>query len=219
MKPPRRPLTILLAALPIAVWGLGVSCATQPRAATLPARSLAGLVGQPLIILPIRYLRPADSPGWAGQVGDPRAFLGRVDDELAFAVRSRGITGPWTWPEELARAAQRNPLHATDPYQIAAEALRPGPRQRPSEVSDPLASQLRSLIALRDARFALVPVEVRFESRGGGTGRAVLHVALVDARLARVTWSGEVASDSAAALSPALPVSLAERFADLFAAR
>jgi hypothetical protein len=217
--------TLVAAILAVVVAGSACArrSAPQPDAASarLAARPLAGLAGQPLIVLPARYLRPApsgDSLGWAAQVGSAREYLARIDDELAFAVRERGVAPQWTWPPDLARLARRNASFTTDPYQIAAEQLRPGRRKREPEIADPLASQLRSLVALSDSRFALVPVEVRFEPRGGGTGRAVLHLALVDARLARISWAGEIASDSATTLTPALAASLGERFADLIAA-
>jgi hypothetical protein len=200
----------------------GKTSASAGGVAPLPARPLAGLAGEPIIVLPVRFLRPADSLGWAAQVGDPRAFLARLDDEIAFAVRQRGAATKWTWPDELTRLARRNASFATDPHDVAAEPLRPRPGQRPVvEVRDPLASQLRSLVALRDARFALLPVEVRFEPAGGGTsGRAVLYLALVDARLATVVWTTQIASDTATApTAAALPASLGERFADLVAAR
>jgi hypothetical protein len=144
-----------------------------------------------------------------------------VDGELKFAAEQRGVGGTWVWPEEIIRLAKRNPTFAPDPRLIAAEPLRARPRRRgePEMLVDPIRSQLRSLVALRDARYALVPVELRFEKRDGGTGRAVLHVAVVDARLARVTWAGDVASDPAAELTPALAATIGERFADLFAAR
>jgi hypothetical protein len=101
-------------------------------------------------------------------------------------------------------------------------------------LAEPLATQLRTIVALGDARYVLVPVEVRLErapapsSSAGvtapgpasaGPGRAVLRLALVDARASQVRWSGDVASDTASALTTALAAGLAGRVADLVAQR
>jgi hypothetical protein len=91
-------------------------------------------------------------------------------------------------------------------------------RQLPAPLGEPLATQLRAVVALNDARYAILPVEVRFERAGEGAGRAVLHVALIDARRSEVVWLTDVASDAAATLSPALAASLGAHFADLVAA-
>ena len=77
-------------------------------------------------------------------------------------------------------------------------------------------SNLRSLIAIGDTRYALVPVEVGFV-RSGGQQRAVLRLALVDGRAGLFVWAGEVASDPALSLTPAVIASLAAHVADLVA--
>ncbi|HEU4564447.1 MAG TPA: hypothetical protein VFS05_07360 [Gemmatimonadaceae bacterium] len=218
---PVRPALVLLVAL-------AAACSSRPAAqpeeqvAPLGAHPLAGLAGQQVVVLPVRYLRPADSLGWAAQVGDPRAYLAKVDDEIAFAARDRGAAPTWVWPEEITRLARRNAAYAPDPHNIAADPLRGAQVKRQSTVSilaDPLRSQLRQLVALRDARYALVPVELRFEPRGDGTGRAVLHWVVVDARAAQVVMAGDIATDPAPSLTPAIAAGIGERFADLIAAR
>jgi hypothetical protein len=188
--------------------------------APLGARPLAGLAAQPLILLPVQYLRPADTLGWAQHVQAPSAFLARIDDELTFAARERGVKSAWAFPEDLARSARRNATYAADPHGLAAEGLRPrGQRPRlPAPLGEPLATQMRALVALHDARYALLPVEVRFEPAAEGGGRAVLRLALIDARRAEVVWVTEVASDPAPAPSPAIAASLASHFGDLIGA-
>jgi hypothetical protein len=192
---------------------------TAAQAAAPAGRPLAGMADQALILLPVRYLRGFDSLGWAAQVPDERAWLAGVDDEIAFALGERGVARRWTLPPDLARAARRNAAFAPDPSTIAAEPVRPRGRQLQPRVPEPLISQLRSLIALRDdVRYALLPVEVRFEPAAEGNGRAVLHLVLVDVRRAEFVWALDVASDPAATLSPALAASLGSRVADLIAA-
>jgi hypothetical protein len=87
------------------------------------------------------------------------------------------------------------------------------------EIGNEIASELRSLIALQeDARYVLFPVEIRFDPAERGTGRAVLRVAILDARMSRITWMGDVLGDPASTFSPALAASVAGHLADLVAA-
>ena len=211
----------LLASLIITALALP-ACAQRRPPAPEPAapvgRPLAAMAEQALIVLPTLYLRTGDSLGWASQVPDERRWLASVDDEMAFALRERGAARRWTMPDDLARSARRNAAFAPDPATIAADPIRPRGRPLPPRVPEPLISQLRSLIALRDdVRYALIPVEVRFEPAEGG-GRALLHLVLVDVRRAEFAWAMDVASESTAGLSPALAASLGSRVADLIAA-
>ncbi len=186
--------------------------------APLPDRPLAGLAGQRVIVLPTHYLRPADTLGWVAAIEDRREYLSNLDDEIAYALAQRGFRTNWVFPDELARSARRNPTYSPDPYALAAEGLRPLAR-RPADgqIGEPLASQVRSLVALHNARYALFPVEARFEKTDSG-GRLVLRTMLIDARMARVRWMQDVASDEQPEFSPALAASAADHLAGLIAA-
>jgi hypothetical protein len=82
---------------------------------------------------------------------------------------------------------------------------------------EPFATQVRRLIALHDdVRYVLAPVELRLEKAGTG-GRGVLRLVLLDARLSKVTWIGEFASDTLSAYSPAVTASIASKFASAVA--
>jgi hypothetical protein len=176
------------------------------------------MADQALIVLPTRYLRALDSLGWGGQL-DARQWLATVDDEIAFALSQRGAGRRWTLPADLARSARRNAAFAPDPATVAAEPLRPRGRELEPRVPEPLISQLRSLIALRDdVRYALLPVEVRFEAMPEGGGRAVLNLVLVDVRRSEIAWTTDVASERVDTFSPAVAASLGSRVADLIAA-
>lgn len=190
-----------------------------PVAAQATERPLAPLATQPILVLPLQGVYPADSLGWYAQISDESAFRRRVDDEIAFALRSRGVTSPWIMPEEVARAVRRNPtLDAPDPYELAAGPLAPGVELVHGNIPAPLASQLRALIALGTARYALVPVEVRFFGKGS-EGFAQMRVAFVDARASTLRGTFDVRTDSMTTFSePAIATSLAEKFADLIAA-
>jgi hypothetical protein len=183
-----------------------------------PSRPLAALAAQKLVVAPVQLLRDADSLGWTASAGGSREYLRQVDGEIELAMKDRGVEGMWVFADQLARTAKRNVGYAPDPYSLAVRPLRPGRvKKRRDMLPEPLASQLRSLVAFTDARYILLPVEMRFE-RDGGTGRAVMHLVLVDARLSRPMWAIEVASDSTSSFSPAVATTLAGHLADLVAA-
>jgi len=198
------------------------ACAHAPptpaeKLAPVPATPLAAFAGQHVVITPTQYLRSADSLGWSARIASPRNYLSDVDAELTFALEQRGLKREWVFPEALAREVKRNPTYAADPYELAAGWLRPPMRRAPDQIPNPLADQLRTLVALNEGRYVLIPVEVRFV-KVGDAGRAVLRLVIIDARLARVSWMGDVVSEPSASFSPALAASLATRTADLFVA-
>jgi hypothetical protein len=188
--------------------------APNPAAQGASRGVLASLANEPLIVLPVQTLR-LSVPEWTDKVGDQRAYLGTVDDEIAFAIRERAIKGKWAFPADLARTARRNPGYAPDPYTIAVEPLAPVERDPDKIIAEPLAGQLRAFAGLFNARYALVPVDVRIVPDANG-GHATVHLVVVDTRAAKVTWKGDVTGDPARAFSPAIAASLAGRVADRF---
>ena len=158
--------------------------------------------------------------GWAAQTGERRAFLASVDTALELAARDRGLSS-WVLPGDLARTARRNPLYATNPADIrAGDAVRFLERTRDADIPEPVASQLRTLAGFHDARHALVPVEVRFESgASAGTAHAILRIAVLDVRGSRLVFIGDIVGDDASEFSPARITSLARRFTDLVVPR
>jgi hypothetical protein len=210
---------IAAAAVVATAAGAGAQRAASESAAPV-ARPLAPFAARRVLVLPTHALQSADTLGWAAQISDPGAYLREVDAEIAYALADRGVKRRWVFPEALAASAKRNPGYAPDPYDLAAHWLRPPLRKAPDELPEPFASQIRTLIALQeDAQYVLLPVEIRFESVGPSAGRAVLNVALIDARRAQIVWLGDVLSDPAASFSPSLAASTAEHLADLIAAR
>jgi hypothetical protein len=173
-----------------------------------------------LIVMPTQGVRAGDALGWAAKAGDRRLFLASVDSALETAVRDRGLS-TWALASELARTARRNPLYATNPSDVrAADAVRFLERQRDSEIPEPVASQLRTLIGFHDARYALVPVEIRFEpGSAAGSGRAVLRVAVLDVRGSRLVFIGDIVGADAPDFSPSVGADLARRFTDLVVPR
>jgi hypothetical protein len=196
----------------------GDTAAERPAQAAMRARSpLAGLAGQHIAVLPVHYVR-ADTIGVAARIDDPRGLLVALDSAIERSLGERGFRTSWTFPPALARSAKRNAGYLTDPYSLAAERLRAGVRMSDDRLAEPLASQLRSIVAVTDARYALFPVELRFERVPDGRIRPVLHVVLLDARASSVRWVGDVRGAATATLTPATLESVAFALADLVAA-
>jgi hypothetical protein len=189
---------------------------TQPE---LPEHSLSGLAAQHIVLLPTYSIRVMPGLSWSASIGRPLDVQRTLDADLLAAFDERGLRKTWIFPEDLQASFKRNATYAADPYTLAEEPLRSPALNIEQRLPEPLASQLRTLVALHDdARLILAPVEVRFEPMGTG-GRAVLRLVLVDPRLSRPTWIGEVVSDSASAFGPVISASLASKLANLVAIR
>jgi hypothetical protein len=209
----------LLGALLLAACHGGAKPEESVPAAANPVRPLAQLAAQRVIVTPAFSVRQGDPLGWAASLGRTRDFLKTLDDEIARELGERGLSTQWIYPPDLVRAARTNPTYATDPYSLGVNVLRNPAMVSGTQFGDPLASQLRTLIALQEgARAVLVPVELTFEKAGADQEVAVLRVVLVDGRLGDVRWAGNVRGDPAKAFSSAVTKNLATHFADLIAA-
>jgi hypothetical protein len=198
----------------------GQQQASQTQAAQpVVSRPLASLAGQRIVLTPVYRLREGDAMGWAAQLPRSREFLRALDTALAAELAQRGLEKQWVYPPDLARSARASPTYAVDPYALAAEPLRSPSVAPGGKIGDPLVTQLRTMIALHDARFVLLPVELRFERDKSGQGIAVLHAVLVDGRIGEVRWTGDASSDAAPTFSRALLASVASHFADLITIR
>jgi hypothetical protein len=194
-----------------------------------PARPLASLATMHAMVLPTQYLRANDSLGWTASIASPRTYLSSLDAEIEFAIKDRSIPAAWVYPSAVERSARMNPTAGTDPHALASGELIAGVKRKGPELGTELARQLRALVALNDGRFVVVPAELRFEvvppavgadsfAPNARKGRAVLHVVMVDARASQIVWSGDVPSDPATKVSPAMAAAIASRLADLVAA-
>ncbi|HEY7897612.1 MAG TPA: hypothetical protein VIC03_04310 [Gemmatimonadaceae bacterium] len=180
-------------------------------------RPLERLAAEQMLVLPVQYLTFADSLGWSQGAPSSGTYLSTVDDEIAFALKQRGLKGRWTLAPDIIRSVERNPGYAPDPRSLAATEIRWGQKEAGWELREPLASQLRALIALTDARYVLFPVELRIVG-SKGVGHAMLHLVIIDARRSQVQWSGDLAGADATKFSPAIAADIASRLADLIAA-
>jgi hypothetical protein len=173
------------------------------------------------MVLPTQAVGGDDRLGWRAQAGGERAVLDMLDRAIESELSGRGLATQWIFPPALVRAARRNPTYVTDPYALRSlDAVRLAERRPQDQLSDPFASQLRALAGVSDVRYALVPLDVRAESAVQDAPlRAVLRVAVVDARGAQLTWLGAVAGDSLREFTPATAAVLARRLADLVVPR
>ncbi len=198
------------------------ACHGAPKGEDVPAmpepvmRPLAQLAAQRVIVTPAFSLVSPDPLGWSAQLPKSREYLRQFDDTLQSVLGERGLKKQWIYPPDLVRAAKGSPTYAVDPYSLGSNILRSTAVVSGSRYGDPLATQLRTMVALQeDARAVLVPVELHFEKEKTGQGSAVLRVALLDARLGDVRWIGYVRSDPVDHPSPAMLTSLASHLADL----
>lgn len=213
-------LTLALCAATATACGPSKPPATAPRPTGSSLRPLAGLAAQRVVVAPALAVREGDPAGWAARIPRLREFLRVLDDEIAAALADRGLGQAWVFPDQLWRGHSRNPSLGVDPYRLATEPLRGARLALGDRIGEPLASQLRTLVAVHDARLVLLPLEVFFDiDRAGGTGRTALRLALVDARLAEIRWTGEVkANRPGTEADRAQLTDLAMRLANLVAA-
>lgn len=188
----------------------------QARATAAPVHPLARLAAEQMLVLPVQYATFADSLGWSEQAPPTRTYLNTLDDEIAFALGEHGLKARWTFAPQITREAARNVGYTADPHAIAAGEIRAGGKPAEWQLHEPLGSELRSLIALTDARYVLFPVEVKFTG-SHGRGHAVLHLVIIDARRSQVQWTGDLTGETVTAFSPAIAADLASRLADLIA--
>jgi len=188
---------------------------TVPQAAE---HALSGLARQHIIILPTYSVRVAPGLEWSGAIGRESDLQHTLDVDIAAALAERGVDKTWIFPPQLEQSYKRNSTYAADPYTLAEEPLRSPMLATDARLVEPLASQVRTLVALHDdVRLVLAPVELRLETAGTTAGRGVLRLVLLDARSSNVRWIGQVAGDTAATFGPAITASVAARLANVVA--
>lgn len=212
---PRIPLTLLLAA------GCMTACqrpSTQsvPSVPEPPEHALANLAAQHVVVLPTYTAHLAQGLAW--KVPATAELRRAMDADILSAFDERGLRKAWIFPDQLEAAYRRNSTYATDPYALAEEPLRSPALAIDQRLPEPLASQIRTMIAFHDdARLVLAPVELELEPAPAGTGRGVLRLVLMDARMSNVRWIGSVAGDPGAAFGPAITASVAAKLAGVVA--
>ena len=211
-----------IAVLSLSACGGGTPATTPATAPTPEQRPLAALAATGAIVAPASAVRVAPELNWTAPPTGTRELLRLLDDDIAAAIAERGLKANWIMPADLALSYKRNPTYAPDPYALAEESLRASTFTAGTRLSEPLASQLRTMIALHEnARAVLLPIELRFERADATSNgaRATLRLALVDPRFSEARWVGTVNSDTTSAEPRVLTHALARGVADLIVSR
>jgi hypothetical protein len=185
-----------------------------PDPATVP---LSGIVAQNLIVAPVQALRFATAPDEVAPPAKP--FLARLDSVIADTLRSRVANQGWVYADAVIKSAANNPTYATDPRALAVNSLRSPALKLNDRLPEPVASQLRTMIAFHDARLVLVPLDLTVERTPTGASRPVVHLVLVDPRSSVVRWIGRFTGPDSPTVTQANFAIIASRLADLFVPR
>jgi hypothetical protein len=193
-----------------------VACKSSPPKPPEPSEhALAGLAAQHLAVLPTYAVKLAGTSGPLEM--KPVEFERTLDADIPSAFEDRGIKKAWLFPPDLRASYRRNSSYAADPDNFALEPLRSPMLAIDQRLPEPLASQIRTLVALHDdTRLVLVPLELKLEpvpGQPGGGVRGVLRLVLLDARLSNVRWIGDITSDPAPTFGAAIPASVAAKLA------
>jgi hypothetical protein len=140
------------------------------------------------------------------QIQTPASMGTSPDEELAFALRTRGADVSWVFPPELDEILHRAPGVQARIRGLPVQAFLQAEVDR---VGDPLFGNLVRMAALTGADVALIPVELAY----GETGSFVLKAALVTLRTGRVGWFGVLEGAQGTAEDPGALVSVAEALA------
>ena len=216
------PRTLTLAgALLIAACASPASHAQQTPtpAPTEVRRPLANLAAMRIIVTPVFRLEEGDPLGWAASIPRHTAMLRQLDSAIVAEFTARGLGSTWYFAPALEKSYELNSTYAANPHMLAEQPLL-GKLELGKTYGEPLATQLRTMIAMQDgARRVILPVDVRFEKAADGkSGVAVMKLVLVDARTTEFLWIADVRSDPEPAFGPAVLTSLANHFADLVVA-
>lgn len=210
-----------LAVLALAVSSACHHTASAPGAAGAPEpadQRLAWIVGQPLLIAPVQSIKIAPELAWTGLPRTPD-ILAALDGSLSDTLRARLANPQWVYAAALIESARNNPTYATDPRALSIQSLKSSKLEVAQRLPEPLASQLRLMLALHDGRLILIPVELQFERTASGSAHPVLHLVLVDPRLSDIRWVGDVAGVDLPTFSSSFTAQMASRVADLFVAK
>lgn len=202
----RKSLSLLVLAAVVGCGGGGSQTPEPPKPSPLLNIPMATpvLAGQKVAVLPLTLAVPDLALAGDSLLGSRARVLPWADSMIGEALMGRAPEVTWVGPAELRRAARRATGLATDPDHMGHAMLR-DPLFK--VVPDPLRSQLRTLVALIDARYALVPASLVFLKEPAGI-KAELNFVLVDARTGTPAWRS-IATGGGPDAAMALRVALA----------
>jgi hypothetical protein len=199
--------------------GLTSACGGgKPAATDVPnpdAHPLSGIAGQPLLIAPVQSVRIAPELAWSGGPR-PASIMASLDSALSDTLRARVSNQQWVYAPALVQSFTNNPTYATDPRALSVNVLRAAKLKIDERLIEPLASQLRTMIALHEGRLVLIPVELRFDRTAAGLAHPVVRLVLVDPRASVIRWYADVTGVDTPAFAPDYAAVIGSRVADLF---
>lgn len=184
LRTPASLLALTLLALPLGA---------QDKSSAPAGPPLASFTSMRVAIVPVQAWR-ADSIGWSKAVNWAETRLA-LDSAITAELLDRGLGKKWAYATDVVRTAKRNPTYASDPYTLGVGRLRSVEIKADTPVPAGFADNLRTITALGDTRYALVPVELRAAGEG-----VVLRILLVDTRSRSLVWGGDLESPGGATM-------------------
>ncbi len=171
--------------------------------------SVAAFAGQKVVVLPLTLAITDEHLAADTLLGVRSKVLPWSDSLFADALTGRAPEVTWVLPPELRRAARRSAGLAGEPDHYAHAILR-DPLLK--IVPDPLRGQIRTLVALVDARYVLAPAAEMFSADSAGV-KVELNLVIADARTGMIGWRSLATASAAtpaqafrAAMAKVLPV-------------
>jgi len=156
------------------------------------ASPLSGLMSRQLALLPAEYIAlPSVGDNW-DMAPNYRDLLPILDQELIDQFRKRGVRNNWVSASELTESAMRTGGIVTDPRQLNVLQIR-RVKAGDTPLGEPLGTDVRNLVSLTNARYALLPLEVHVDNRNG-MRKGTVRMLLIDSRTARIVWADDVQS-------------------------
>jgi hypothetical protein len=166
--------------------------------------------GQQIAVTPLTLVIALDSLSRVPPLSDRVTTLAWADSIVGASLLARSPEVKWALPPELRKIARRAPTVAPDPDRMGQSLMR---QQSLETVPDPLRGNLRSLLAMLNGRFALIPAAITFVPERAGLIRAEVSLVLADTRTGKVVWRsltwglGATPSQAlAAAMETVLPI-------------
>jgi len=118
--------------------------------------------GTPVVFVPVQSVVPLEEGGWPGGAVSEEDALRAMDAELEFVLAESRGGSDWALPSAVIRRVDRNPILRIDPTRLAYQGLLEKPVKR-KQIYEPLHSELRSLSALFDTRYVILPIALFVE--------------------------------------------------------
>ncbi len=181
----RRAPRALLCAVAALLSASSAHRAGAQEAPVRPAPPLAGFTAMRVAVFPVQLWR-ADTSQWSRAV-DWAATRTALDSSITEVLRERGMGRRWAYSSDVVRSARRNPTYTTDPYALGVARWRNAPPKGGDALPPIVADNMRPFTALGDARYALIPVELRADG-----AHVILRLVMADTRGRRVVWAGDL---------------------------